>query len=414
MDNLPEHIVLTAEHYAASTSVPCCAADQLSSCEFCPLHSPNSNCRETHRFGALQSERFGGSYVYFCEGSLLFWTSPVLTDGKMLCSLTAGPVLVLDPEDIIEDAVHRLGSDPEKLRRALSAVPAVDISRVHHLAEVLRMCASWASGSSQGMEATRDSLEQLSRVSEVIHDLKQKGTDGSYPVYPLDKEEELRQAIRVGDKSGAQRLLNELLGIIFFSSGNSLERIKFRILELLILLSRSALEGGAPEEDIMELSFTCQREISRLSSTEAAARWLSGMLHEYTSMVFDARSIKHADSIIKALQYLHRSYREKITLKDIADHVSLSPTYFSKLFNEEMGCTVTGYINRLRITQAKSLLKNTSFNLVDIAGIVGFEDQSYFSRVFKSVTGVTPGKFRRRAGVYPAENFEIHEGMKKI
>ncbi len=404
----------TAAQYAAATGISCCMLDpetgETQPPLPCPLCVDGRQCREVHRCSALQAERFGGSYVYFCENSLLFWVSPVIIDGAMITALTAGPVLVVDPEDIISETLQgSINRNLEALREGIRGIPEIDISRVHDLSEVLRMCASWASGYREhGMIENRDHLEQLSRVSEYIHELKQSQVPPSL-FYPLDKEEQLRQVIRVGDRNTSQRLLNELLGIIFFSSGSSIERIKFRVLELLILLSRAALEGGAPESEVMELSFTCQREMSKLTSTEAIALWLSKILHTYTALVFDTRMIKHGDAILRSLQYMHQNYTEKITLQEIADYVSLSPTYFSRIFNEEMNCTVSTYINTLRVNQAKSLLKNTRYNLVDIAGIAGFEDQSYFSRVFKSITGMTPGTYRKRAGLYPDTTHEIHE-----
>ncbi len=414
----------TAKLYSEATGISCSVIspaggnpEEIFTCSFCSaMHQcgcSGQDCMETHRKSAHQSERFGGSYVYFCEGSLLFWASPVVADGVMVRAFIAGPVLAVEPEDILEEIADRCSMAVEEILHLIEKVPRIDISKAHSLSEVLRMCAGWVSGYQEHtMLEHRNQLDQLSKVSEYIQELKERTSlEDPRPsaCYPLDKEEELRQVIRVGDKATAQKLLNELLGIIFFSSGSSIERIKFRVMELIILLSRAALEGGAPENEIMEISFASQREISRLTSTEAIALWLSRVLHDYTSLVFDTRSIKHGDSILRALQFIHQHYTEKITLQNISDHVFLSPTYFSKIFNEEMNCTVTSYINQLRTAQAKSLLRNTRYSLVDIAGIVGFDDQSYFSRVFKAITGVTPGGYRKRAGSFPDATHEIHD-----
>ena len=87
----------------------------------------------------------------------------------------------------------------------------------------------------------------------------------------------------------------------------------------------------------------------------------------------------------------------------------MSPTYFSKLFSEEMGCRFTAYLNKVRVEKSKLLLKGSGIPLVDIAGLVGYEDQSYFTKVFKRVTGVSPGKYRESGGRAPASSQEIHE-----
>jgi YesN/AraC family two-component response regulator len=182
-------------------------------------------------------------------------------------------------------------------------------------------------------------------------------------------------------------------------------------MELVILLSRAAVQGGAPEQEIMEISYQCQRELGQQRNTESIARWLSTILHRYTDLVFDQKRIKHANVILRAVHYIRHNYTGKITLHETAAHVGMSPTYFSRIFNEEMDCPFSTYINRLRVEQAKSLLLNTIYTLVEIAGLVGFDDQGYFSRVFKSITGVSPGSFRKRAGNFPVDRQEIHSHM---
>ncbi|MCK5735095.1 MAG: helix-turn-helix transcriptional regulator, partial [Spirochaetaceae bacterium] len=85
------------------------------------------------------------------------------------------------------------------------------------------------------------------------------------------------------------------------------------------------------------------------------------------------------------------------------------PTYFSRLFKEEAGQSFKIYLNNLRIDEAKNLLSETTLPLIEIASRVGFEDQSYFSRVFRNVVGISPGRFRRTAnGHMPEADMELH------
>ena len=98
--------------------------------------------------------------------------------------------------------------------------------------------------------------------------------------------------------------------------------------------------------------------------------------------------------IYSALQYIEDHYSEKFSLQDIADHVHFSAPYFSKVFKKEMDITFTKYLTNVRIEKSKKLLKNSRYALSDIPAMVGFEEQSYFTRVFRTVTGVSPGKYR--------------------
>ena len=63
-----------------------------------------------------------------------------------------------------------------------------------------------------------------------------------------------------------------------------------------------------------------------------------------------------------------------------------------------MGETLFSYINRVRVEKSKTLILNEAVSLADVGSLCGFEDQSYFSKVFKSITGVSPKKFQERRG----------------
>ena len=88
----------------------------------------------------------------------------------------------------------------------------------------------------------------------------------------------------------------------------------------------------------------------------------------------------------------------KISLDEIAKEGFLSSSYLSKLFKTEMKINLSVYINNVRVEKSKLLLLDSSLSIVEVATMVGFEEQSYFSKVFKSITGVSPGKFRQLKG----------------
>ena len=96
----------------------------------------------------------------------------------------------------------------------------------------------------------------------------------------------------------------------------------------------------------------------------------------------------------KAVSYISQHYSEPLTLNIVANQVHLNASYFSTLFKKEMGMSFKEYLNQVRIEESKRLLANSSFSIIDIAVSVGFEDQSYFSKVFKKYTGITPKQFR--------------------
>jgi len=96
----------------------------------------------------------------------------------------------------------------------------------------------------------------------------------------------------------------------------------------------------------------------------------------------------------KAVAYIHSKFQEDLSLEDAAEHVHLNPYYFSKLFKQQTGETFIDYVTRLRIDQAKEMIRDSKLSLKEVCYAVGYKDPNYFSRVFKKVTGVTPSEYR--------------------
>ena len=87
-----------------------------------------------------------------------------------------------------------------------------------------------------------------------------------------------------------------------------------------------------------------------------------------------------------------------MSLEEIAASTYLSKTYLSSLFKKETGYSISEYINIVRIERSKSLLLEENISIIDIANLCGFEDQSYFTKVFKHIVGITPKKYRENRG----------------
>jgi two-component system, response regulator YesN len=98
---------------------------------------------------------------------------------------------------------------------------------------------------------------------------------------------------------------------------------------------------------------------------------------------------------MKAKEYIDEHFAEAITLEEAAEHVGLSPYYFSKLFKDRFGITFIDYITEIRIKRAKELMENPDVSVKEVCYTVGYKDPNYFSRVFKKYTGLTPSEYRK-------------------
>ena len=87
---------------------------------------------------------------------------------------------------------------------------------------------------------------------------------------------------------------------------------------------------------------------------------------------------------------------EKITIKTIAYELGLSQSHFMKFFKNTMGTTFIDYLNDYRLTMVSRLLVSSESSILDIAAESGFDNLSYFNRMFKKRFGMTPREYRKK------------------
>ncbi len=126
---------------------------------------------------------------------------------------------------------------------------------------------------------------------------------------------------------------------------------------------------------------------------------ITGLLTLIMAESWHPESGLHAGAKKKSLQYvkayLEEHYRERITLDRLAGQFYLNKFYLARTFKEQFGSTVLGYLDQVRITRAKQLLRFSDLTVEAVGQEVGIGEPGYFSRVFKKVEGISPGEYRR-------------------
>jgi two-component system response regulator YesN len=100
--------------------------------------------------------------------------------------------------------------------------------------------------------------------------------------------------------------------------------------------------------------------------------------------------------IEKAISFITANYHRPIGLSDVAGHVMLNAAYFSKLFKDSTGETFVNYLTQYRINMATELMRDPSLKVYEIASRVGYENTQYFTKVFKSVKGISPNVYKEK------------------
>ena len=354
-------------------------------------------CENLHIHSAHQAERWG-KYEYLCPSGLAFVCTNVTNNDSAFC-IYAGPFLMVDLDEFVNEDLDNMyqGMLPAKLVSEAKNISYIESSRVSSLADIL---VSLVLQAKEQNNIELQIIEQTAKTSnDVFYELYGIGNSNTEIYqYPIEYEKLLQGYIAKGDKSSAQKTLNQILGHIFFCSGVNFEIIKARVTELIVLLSRAAIEGGASISEIFGLNYDYLNDIHNFKSLDELNLWLSKVLLRFTNAVFDISLVKHSEVIRNIVKYIQSNYMKKISLNDISDSVNFSVSYICKIFKDEMNASIASYINKIRVDNAKLLLLKNDIPLIDVSYLCGFDDQSYFSKVFKKLTGATPGLYREKHG----------------
>lgn len=349
---------------------------------FC--HNRECNLLHTYLYGCNEAYRWGGKYIFYCAEGFVFIASSVSDEnGELSGGLVLGPIIMGELDDTLQ-----LYQNPD-IRENVLELANISTDRVNHIAEIM-------AGITEGVSGVAHSLmgSVVFKQEQVLQNLYDSGPRTDSDAYPIETEKKLKMILQSSDKKGAQALLNELLGSIYVMARFDVELIKIRMIELLSVLSRATMDAGADPNEIIWFNTGCIREMQKCASIEEVSVWITGVLQQFIHYSFDFSSVKHSDTVYKVMDYIRTNYYNKISLDDIAQYVNFSKAYLSRIFKEETGENISAYINRVRIEKAKLLLSDQRCSLVDVANLTGFEDQSYFTKVFKSVAGISPRKFK--------------------
>jgi len=183
--------------------------------------------------------------------------------------------------------------------------------------------------------------------------------------------------------------------ILVVGVGN-LPLIKARIIELMVALSRSAVENGSDLQEALDINAGLVESIVQAEATEEIADFALRGLQQYMDCQIKIKHIKNPHIIHQVKQYVRENIFLDLSLELIAQSVYLNPSYLSKLFKENQGITLMDYVTKVRMEEAKKLLGNPKYHIDEISSKLGFADPSYFSKVFKRCEGMSPRQFRQR------------------
>lgn len=181
------------------------------------------------------------------------------------------------------------------------------------------------------------------------------------------------------------------------------------------------------QQDMLQLFFTYMekkemrahelydnQEIYRLYkiailSIDGMCRWVSKCTEYITGQNRLKEGTQGAEVVRKVKEYIRSNLKNDITMEQIADLTHLNPDYTTRIFRNRTGMTIRGYLIKKRMERAKTLLQTTGLSVSEVAMESGYDNFSYFIRVFRQYFGVTPKQFRRESEQRRNQKLEIED-----
>lgn len=215
---------------------------------------------------------------------------------------------------------------------------------------------------------------------------------------PYNPELEFYSAIKNGNVAKVRKLCKEPLmdkpGLGTLSK-NALQNMKYHFVITTALVARYCIEGGMALSAAYSLSDFYIQKADMCKTVKAVSDLHPIMCEDYTKRMRSLGKQKICSKqVAECIDYIYDHLHTRITVEILASHVGLNPSYLSRLFKKETGFTISSYIQSKKIETAKNMLIYSDYALSQIASILAFPSQSYFTEIFRKNTGMTPSRYR--------------------
>ncbi|MBM7622856.1 response regulator transcription factor [Sporohalobacter salinus] len=211
----------------------------------------------------------------------------------------------------------------------------------------------------------------------------------------FDREKKLYELVKKGNIQEVESFIDRSLSLIRRKKDYSLVKLKIRIIEYLVSLSRTINQEA--EINICHFYFEeLLSEATELNTVLQFVNWVKNKLKEVIKKIEDAYDEIDDDVVKSAINYIQKNFNQDLTLEEVAKEVHLNSSYLSHIFKEETGSGFNDYLTEIRLDKAQELLRNSNQNITTIANQVGYKNANYFSQVFKKEFNLTPTEYRKK------------------
>lgn len=314
-----------------------------------------------------------------------------------------------DPDAILFNYVYRANEFiiiTEKSEKELSRIAEkIKISLSRMLNTCLTICVSGHSYQIEtiymayveavGLLMTR----KYRRSDEILFSTDETKEKAAVPQHvSAENEKQLKTYLMTGNRAGIQKLIFETIGLARCSEREwTLLEVKQTVRQVANLImfytANEKQENGEGVSDAENIADILDKNVERLD-----VKNLCASIEEVIDYMICGKELAATDSmkdiVHRAAAYVDSHYAEELTLTSLAERYHVESTYFSRMFRQETGKNLILYITDKRIEKAREYIEKTDMNLTEAAFLVGYDDYTYFSRVFKKSTGHSPREYR--------------------
>lgn len=217
----------------------------------------------------------------------------------------------------------------------------------------------------------------------------------SYPFDVNQYYEQIDKALSVISSAQIMDILEQIFDQISSSKYLSVNLVKKLMIELLSRFSERASQlGGAVEELVVFGSYKHYQQIVHITNFDDMKEWFFLFAEEFVKKFAARQKSTDSDLIKQVLQYIDDNLTSVIQLNEAARYIGVSEPYLSTYFKKTMGENFIPYVNRKKIEAAEQMLSEGML-VYQVSDILGFENSTYFSKLFKKIKGITPEQYRK-------------------
>ncbi len=356
-------------------------------------------CGDHERRSVEESLRWGEPYISVCPFGLVTFAVPLSRDKKLVAGLVSGFCIFPQMQkDIREDVLRGIRRFRLRTRvgpRSRLSFPVVpsDILR-RNAALLFDLTGRYGANDLEMIHESRERSIQQFTIANFLEDARKEKQDLVSSLVRMQNE--IIDKVVLGDLSGSREIINRYLGAILLETGMNFNRLKVRLLELIVIISRAAIEKGISAEGLLGPRYSFLTDINAAENFDDLFWKVTKVLENFNRTVLEEIGRKAWAHMTRMKDHVQKHFTEKVSAAEVAAVAGLSVSRALHLFHTESGMSLSAFIARRRIDFAKYLLSNTDRSIAAIATDCGFFDQSHFSRTFASLEGLPPLRYRTR------------------